>query len=284
VLVLLLGCLAIAVPFLAASLGLLLVGMLLVLCGVLEMYETFRAPDEIRRRSAYLTGGLTIITGMLLMAKPQLVIRGLAIVLAGLLLFNGTIRLVAAWRSRVAGLPWIGTLLGGLVNVALCVVLATHWPVSGLTSVMIQMGILMLTTGWSLLVGGEEKTSIAVETAPGGLHPDSRLKLPSHPEFEKLDGLLKTEAEGRRWIDVAWCSTFVIVFFAIHIGRMAVDWNLVGMISPLVAVAGDIAMALVISFGIVLPIRLAWRKLTRPLERRGWERLLARVDAGRSPG
>src|SRR5262245_62874836 len=83
VMVLVLGCLAIAAPFLAGSLGLLLVGLLLVLCGVLEMLETFYAPDELRRRSAYLSGGFTVIAGMLLMAKPQLVIRGLAVLLAG---------------------------------------------------------------------------------------------------------------------------------------------------------------------------------------------------------
>jgi hypothetical protein len=65
---------------------------------------------------------------------------------------------------------------------------------------------------------------------------------------------------------------------------MAVAWNLVGMISPLVATAGDVVTALVISFFIVLPIRLAWRKLTRPLERRGWNRLLARIDTGRGLG
>ena len=89
VLVLLLGCLAIAVPFLAGSLGLLLVGLLLILCGILEMVETFYTPEKLQRRSAYVSGELTIITGMLLMAKPQLVIRGLAILLAGLLLING---------------------------------------------------------------------------------------------------------------------------------------------------------------------------------------------------
>src|SRR5262249_60683656 len=108
--------------------------------------------------------------------------------------------------------------------------------------------------------------------------------VPVRPVFEKLEGVFKTEEQGRRWIDTAWCFTFVVVFFAIHIGRMAVAWNLVGMISPLVATAGDVATALVISFGIVLPVRLGWRKLTRPLERRGWKRLLPSIDGGRSLG
>src|SRR5262249_7567275 len=44
VLVLFLGCLALAAPFFAGPLTLFLGGSLLILCGVLEMWETFRAP------------------------------------------------------------------------------------------------------------------------------------------------------------------------------------------------------------------------------------------------
>jgi hypothetical protein len=39
-----------------------------------------------------------------------------------------------------------------------------------------------------------------------------------------------------------------------------------------------------VAFGIILPGRLAWRKLTRPLERRGWEHFLARIEQGQGPG
>ena len=65
---------------------------------------------------------------------------------------------------------------------------------------------------------------------------------------------------------------------------MNVDWNLVGMVSPLVAVLGDIGTALLIAFVLVLPYRLLWRKLTRPIERRAWQRLLTRLDQQRGPG
>ena len=54
-----------------------------------------------------------------------------------------------------------------------------------------------------------------------------------------LRELLTTEESVGR-IDAVWCWTFILVFFAIHIGRMNVDWNLVGMVSPLVAVLGDV--------------------------------------------
>ena len=65
---------------------------------------------------------------------------------------------------------------------------------------------------------------------------------------------------------------------------MRAYWTPVGMIDPLVAVAGDIGMALLVAFGLILPVSLAWRRLTRPLERRGWQRTLARMDQGQSRG
>src|SRR5207249_236883 len=122
------------------------------------------------------------------------------------------------------------------------------------------------------------------ETPLEARHPDGRLGLAPHQEFGKLEASLNFGDEGRRRIDGAWCWTFVIVFFAIHIGRMQVELNLVGMVSPLVAVLGDVATALLVSFVIILPCRLAWRKLTRRVERRGWEHLLARIDQGSGPG
>src|SRR5262249_47419175 len=138
--------------------------------------------------------------------------------------------------------------------------------------------------GWSMLLGREDKPKPVPQMPLDARHPDGRLGLPPHQEFGKLQASLNTEEEGRRRIEATWCWTFVVVFFAIHIGRMHVAWNLVGMVSPLVAVLGDVGTALLVAFGIILPCRLAWRKLTRPLERRGWERLLARIDQSRGPG
>ena len=75
---------------------------------------------------------------------------------------------------------------------------------------------------------------------PVDQHPDLKLHLPPHPTFETLNVALKTEEGRRRSADAAWCWVFIIVFFAIHIGRMRVYWDLVGMIDPLVAVVGDV--------------------------------------------
>jgi uncharacterized membrane protein HdeD (DUF308 family) len=278
------GCFAIVGPLFVGAQALFFVGLLLIACGVLEMTETFRTADETRLRSAYLSGALSVLAGILLLAQPQLVVRGLALILAASFLIDGIGKVVAALRSRAAAASWKWTLGSGLINVVLSLVLVMRWPVSGLAVVGMLVGIRMLSAGWSMLLGYRDKPEPAAEIPVAGRHPDRRLGLPPHQEFATLDASFQKEEEARRWIDATWCWTFVIVFFAIHIGRMNIEWNPVGMVSPLVAVLGDVGTALLVSFGIVLPCRLAWRKLTRPLERHGWDRLLARLDQGRGPG
>jgi uncharacterized membrane protein HdeD (DUF308 family) len=279
-LLLAMGCLAILSPFFLGTLAFLLVGLLLIACGVLEMLETFQAHDEARRRSTYLSGVVSVLAGILLLAQPQLLLRGLALLIACFFLIDGVGKAIAAFRTHTSR-NWL--LITGLINVLLALVLIARWPISGQAVVVILVGLRLLTTGWSLLLN-QDKSPLVSAPPSLAMHPDSRLDIPPHPEFAKLQAAFNRAEEGRHPIDTAWCWTFVVVFFAIHIGRMHVEWNLVGMISPLVAVAGDVGTALLIAFGMVLPYRLAWRKLTRRAERQGWRRLLARIDAGRGPG
>jgi uncharacterized membrane protein HdeD (DUF308 family) len=281
VLVLLMGCLAIVAPFLAGPLALFLVGLLLIGCGVLEMLECFRAPDS-SLRSTYLGGGLSILAGILLLNQPELMLKGVSLVLAVSFLLDGVGKGIASLRAKLAGTAWAWLLAAGAVNVGLALILVTNWPIAGWPVLGIVVGIRMLTSGWSMLLG-LQTTLGAAESSPDQ-HPDLRLRLPPHPAFATLSASLKEQEAARRFLNAYWCWIFVLVFFAIHIGRMRVYWTLVGMIDPLVVVAGDVGVALLLAFCLVLPVRLAWRKLTRPLERRGWQRMLAGMDQGRSPG
>ena len=52
--------------------------------------------------------------------------------------------------------------------------------------------------------------------------------------------------------------------------------DLIGLIAPIVAVAGDVVVALLLALGVMGPARLALRRATWSLERRGWARLVAR--------
>jgi uncharacterized membrane protein HdeD (DUF308 family) len=282
VLVLVMGCLAIAAPFLAGSLGLFLTGLLLIASGILEMLETFRSGDDSRIRWTYLSGELSILAGILLLNKPELMLRAVAMFLAVVFVIDSVGKGIACWQARAAGAPWVWLFVSALVELGLAAVLLTGWPIAGWPVVGCVVGLHMITSGWSILLG-REVLPRAVEIPPEQ-HPDLALQLPPHSGFATLNASLKAEEDGRSWADAYWCLVFVLVFFAIHMGRMRVYWEPVGMIDPLVAVAGDVGIALVLAFCLILPVRLAWRRLTRWLERRGWKRALATMDEGGSPG
>jgi hypothetical protein len=205
-----------------------------------------------------------------------------ALVLAGLFLIDGVGKWVASLRAKRARTAWAAMFVTGSVNVGLSLMLVARWPVPNLAILGVVVGLRMLAVGWSMLLGRGAGPG-AAETPPDQ-HPDLRLRLPPHPALATLNATLKKEEEDRPALNASWCWTFVLVFFAIHLGRMRVYWTPVGMIDPLVAVAGDVAVALLLAFGLVLPMRLAWRKLTRPLERRTWRRTLALMDRGGAPG
>jgi uncharacterized membrane protein HdeD (DUF308 family) len=147
------GCLAVLSPFLAGTLALLRVGLLLIACGVLEMLETFQTDRESERRSAYLSGALSVLAGILLLAQPQLVMRGLALFVAGSFLVDAIGKTVAAVRARASGAAGKWLLAGGLINAVLALVLVARWPVSGNIEAKIQEAARLrrefgVSTGW----------------------------------------------------------------------------------------------------------------------------------------
>jgi hypothetical protein len=67
---------------------------------------------------------------------------------------------------------------------------------------------------------------------------------------------------------------FVVVFFAIHVGRLDAEWTWVGMLTPAAATAGDVVAALVLSLVVLLPLEMLWHRVSRPIERAAWDRML----------
>src|SRR6185295_2040687 len=99
--------------------------------------------------------------------------------------------------------------------------------------------------------------------------------LPDSPDLIQLGERLTREETLRRPYDRRWIVTIAAILFATHVGRMEADWTLVGLIAPVVAVLGDLAVAMLLALGVMGPTRLAFRRATWALERRGWARLVA---------
>jgi len=84
---------------------------------------------------------------------------------------------------------------------------------------------------------------------------------------------LQSSEESRAAADRGWIGALLAVLFTIHVSRMGLDKSALGVLSPLVAVLGDVVVALGLAYLIIVPLRLFGRRLTRGLERRAWDRV-----------
>src|SRR5262249_46505644 len=157
---------------------------------VLEMLESFRAPDS-SLRSTYLGGGLSILAGILLLNEPELILKGVSLVLAVSFLLDGVGKGIASLRAKLAGTAWAWLLVAGTGTAAPPRVRLPGCPGSGRAVLGVVVGIRMLTSGWSMLLGREAPLDPA-EASPDQ-PPDLRLRLPPHPAFATLNASLKDQ-------------------------------------------------------------------------------------------
>ncbi len=279
---LLLGMFALATPLLPGTFAFIVLGLLILIFGLLQNFTGFALRDPDASGSWFSRGGGSILTGLLLMAMPNLTFAGLAILLGLSWVVSGASEAGEAIRRRDQP-DWHWSLVDGVVSIVLGVAIAAQRPISGITSIGLCVGLRFISVGWSLLVQSQQ-AALTTATETTGLHPDSRLSLAPHPYVETLRGELEVEQGVRNRSDRGWRWLFVLTFFAIHAARMKTDWSLVGMLSPLGAVFGDVCLSILLAYAVVAPLSVSWRTLTRPIERRVWHRYLLRVDNGGANG
>src|SRR4029453_17925509 len=108
----------------------------------------------------------------------------------------------------------------------------------------------------------------ADESVIADVGPDRRERL------AETGARLQAAEQDRIGPDREWSAAFLAVLFAIHVSRMGFDRSALGIFSPLVAVAGDIVVALALTYFVIVPVRLFVRRTTRVVERTAWERVL----------
>ena len=273
VLLMVLGALAFSAPLVVGQWSLALLGLPLLALSATEAYAAFRSTRR-AEIGAYVPSVLAMLAGNLLLLSSKLVLDGLVILLFAILLFDGVSKIVAARRASPSGrLP---TFVNALIDFG-CAALLWYLIrfVGAERAVGIIIGVFILAAGWRLLLAPIETTVRAAESDPN-VHPDSGLGLAPNPAFARLQAEIDGAVSFVRATDLLWILTLVGVFFAIHVGRMPTSDSVLGFVSPLVATAGDVLMTLAFATAIILPCRLLWRRLTRPVERLAWSLNLGR--------
>jgi 3',5'-cyclic AMP phosphodiesterase CpdA len=260
--VLLLAGLAAVAPLVVGSAAPTLVGLALITGACLELAHGVRRSTAESRRAAWTGGAITLALGLVVFQAGDLAGRALLWLLAGWVGLDALRYAVGrgggadlSLRARVV--PALGY---GALAIALLLVRGApvRWVIAAVGAFR------LLGTAWDIRAAPAYTGTDAGDTVARDLDLDDS------PELAELARRLATEEQARVEIDRGWIAAFAVTLFGIHLGRMGFDRSALGILSPLVAVVGDLVFALVVAFGLVVPARLLTRRATRLLERRAW--------------
>jgi uncharacterized membrane protein HdeD (DUF308 family) len=259
-----------------------LLGLLLIAAGLFQFVQVLRAANQTTSWLSYIGGSVTIMLGFLLFLIPNLVLSGVVIVVMVLFVADGVAKIIGAFKQRGSERRWnlgngILTILLGLLIVRLLV------GKLGIAAISMILGLRLLVEGWRMFLLPEKAFLPAHFKLDTSQHPDRRLRLePSETVKEMHDDLLQS-APIINSQNIGWCVMLLAIFLAIHVVRTDVQWSFIGFISPVTALLGDTVVAILLAILLALPLRLAWRRLSRPIERVAWRRFQQLRSTNASP-
>lgn len=260
----LLGLLALLTPVMDIVEPTSYVGGLLVWAGILEMLHGFKRAENKARASAWLSGGITVLIGVLLINAILFQTKALVDFFIFLFLLDGLRYIYFYFRNKRAGASTLQFFLPALLNLIIVVLILIfrgkgfEWLVS-LTG---ALRIFSIVYNLFITPLGSAK-EVSKDVIRGlGLEDDK--------EIVALADKLENEYDQRAPIDAGWVFTFIIVLFFIHLGRMGFDRSYLGLMSPVIAVIGDLVIALIISFAVIAPFMFIFRNITGLAIRRLW--------------
>ena len=264
-----LGVLCLFVPFWPELAPEKRLGLMLLAGAVVELFHGLRRSDPKERRGAWFGGTISVVLGLLLMNAPLLMGGMLVLGLAGWLSLDGIRHVVTAVRAWRAGQAFGWSLAAAAGHFAIVAALLLLRDVGALWIVAIAVALRLFGTAAGIFRAAIHEAGAAGESVLRSLGLEDR------PELQELASRLEEQDRARGPVDRFWIWTFVFTLFAIHLGRMGLDRTALGIVSPGLAVVGDLVVALIAGLGIIVPAHFVVRTMLRPFERRAWDWCLA---------
>jgi uncharacterized membrane protein HdeD (DUF308 family) len=262
-----LGAIAMVAPVFSREWGVLAIGLALLVAGIVEFavawfFRNYQVP--------YFSAMVSIVAGGSIFFQSSLVFSGVMATTSVLLAIDAAFR-IRRGLQRQGAIVW--NLLNGVTNLGLAALVFALRNRVGAWGFGLLLGARIAASGWEAWFAPERSEADEFDDIED-IHPDAALGLEPHP----IIGVIHREAmvgyPSRELADFYWSMALIVVFFAIHVGRLRAEWTWLGMISPASATAGDLLISFVVALMILRPVELVWRWLTRPIERLVWQRIL----------
>lgn len=153
VVAIILGILAILMPFVAGASAMLLLGVLVLAAGIVRIIWAFGSDSVGKGLLKFGIGALTLLAGIVLLAHPLFAMVVLTIVLAIYFVLDGIAEIVAGIKRRPQ-LGWLWMLLGGIVSILLGIFIWRQFPLSGIWAIGILLGIKLFFVGLIMIMAG----------------------------------------------------------------------------------------------------------------------------------
>jgi uncharacterized membrane protein HdeD (DUF308 family) len=267
-----LALLALLAPVSRAEFPAARVGGLLAGAAAIELLHALRRSDTAARRRATIGGLISMGIALFLINAPFVASQALRVLVAGWFAVDAVRYGIATFRRtdrserRLAALASLGN-----GAIALVLLLARGWAEAWVIAIAGAGRIFGI--GWNSAAAQVSTTAEADDSIV------RELGLAGEPEAVAVVTEVEAKERARAPIDRNWAVAFIVTLFAIHIGRMRTDLTMLGLVSPALAVLGDMAIAVLITLLLINPLYLLWRRPTRWIERRVWRRYLREQSA-----
>jgi uncharacterized membrane protein HdeD (DUF308 family) len=143
------GFIALGSVVMATVASVLVVGVMMVIAGVAEVFSAFQIKNWGKFLLWVLLGVLYIVAGFVTFENPLLAAALLTLILGASLVASGIMRTILAFSMK-RETPWIWVLLSGVITLLLGLLILAHWPVSSLYILGLFLGIdlIMAGAGW----------------------------------------------------------------------------------------------------------------------------------------
>jgi uncharacterized membrane protein HdeD (DUF308 family) len=267
---LVLGAVATVAPLLSTVWGVPIVGLAIFLSGVIELADAWSSGST---RTHYSSGIFSVLAGALISFQSAFAFSGLMVATSLVLLLDGATNVVRAFRPHPHAPGSFWDVVNGAGNILLGLIVWGLRDTIGVLGFGFFLGLRMAASGWQTLAA-PAPVDLDDFSEPEDAHPNRSLGLPAHPIIGFVHREAIADARSRTPADFYWSVVFVVVFFAIHVGRLDAEWTWLGMLTPAAATLGDIVAALVLSVVVLYPLERVWHRVTRPVERAAWHRML----------
>ncbi len=238
-------------------------GALMIWAALIEIFHGFKRSSVDQRKMAWKSAAVSIFIGILLINAPLLISSALAIFVGISFLIDAVNYVRHAIKEidqRKKSKYW----LAAVGNIAVPLIMLLFKERGIYIAFSIATGLRILGTGLNILSAETGNLDKVSEDIMKSMHTTD------NPELVALAEKIEKEESVRAPIDKNWIITFILVLFFIHLGRMGFDRSKLGILSPVLAVVGDMAIALIITYGITLPFLTTFRSLSSPVEISLW--------------